>query len=302
MAGVDPDKDAEDGSGPLAGIPIFSLLAPGEQRELFALMSVARVAANKTVFWFGDPGDSFYLIHRGRVVVTVPSDQGEHVTLNHLGPGGFFGEISLLDGGTRTASVRALEEAELYVLGRDDFHAFLRRYPEAAIEILAVMGRRQRAQTEAFRVLTNPNRVFEEQRASGWERVSDQAAELAASGPFLIGHMIVFALWIACNVLGRTGTLPRALAFDPTFGLLTMLVSLEAILLTIFVLVSQNRQAAKDRMDTDLDYQVNVKAQTEILGIVQRLARIEGQLERQAPDADVASDSPAAGSDPQQNA
>ena len=289
---ADPGKEEEEGPGPLAGIPIFSLLAPAEQRELFALMSVTRVAANKTVFWFGDPGDSFYLIHRGQVVVTVPSEEGEHVTLNHLGPGGFFGEISLLDGGTRTASIRALEETELYVLGRDDFHAFVRRYPEAAIEILAVMGRRQRAQTEAFRVLTNPNRVFEEQRASGWERLSDQAAAIAASGPFLIGHMIVFVLWIALNVLGRAGFLPRSVAFDPTFGLLTMLVSLEAILLTIFVLVSQNRQAEKDRMDTDLDYQVNVKAQTEILNIVQRLARIEGQLERQSAEGE---DPPAAG-------
>jgi CRP/FNR family transcriptional regulator, cyclic AMP receptor protein len=53
------------------------------------------------------------------------------------------------------------------------------------------------------------------------------------------------------------------------------------------VLVSQNRQAEKDRMDTELDYQVNVKAQTEILGIAQRLARIEDRLEQdQGPDAE----------------
>jgi uncharacterized membrane protein len=290
MANVAPPANAEDASGPLSGIPIFALLDAAEQRQLFALMKVTQVAAGKTVFWFGEPGDSFYLIHRGHVVVTVPNEQGEHVVLNHLGPGGFFGEISLLDGGTRTASVRALEETELYVLGRDDFHAFVRRYPEAAIEVLAVMGRRQRAQTEAFRGVTNPNRVFEE-RSSRWERIADRAASLAASWPFLLAHVIAFAAWITWNLLAGADALPRFLAFDdPTFGTLTMIVSLEAILLTIFVIVSQNRQAEKDRMDTDLDYQVNVKAQTEILSIVQRLARIEGQLERTVPPPDEAAE------------
>jgi uncharacterized membrane protein len=285
MAKLVPPADSEDAPSPLSGIPIFALLPPAEQRELYALMSVAEFPAGKTVCWFGDPGDSFYLIQRGQLVVTVPNERGEHVVLNYLGPGGFFGEISLLDGGTRTASVRALEPAELYVLGRDDFHAFLRRYPEAAIEILAVMGSRQRAQTEAFRGLQNPNLAFEVQRASRWQRLSDRAATLAASAPFLLGHVLVFAVWVAWNALAVAGVIPSAWAFDdPTYGILTMAVSLEAILLTIFVLVSQNRQAEKDRIDTDLDYQVNVKAQTEILGIVQRLARIEEHLGRVASE------------------
>jgi uncharacterized membrane protein len=289
MANLAPPANADDTPAPFAGIPIFALLDPAEQRQLFSLMTVSGVPAGKTIFWFGEPGDSFYLIHRGHVVVTVPSDKGEHVVLNHLGPGGFFGEISLLDGGTRTASVRALEETELYVLGRDDFHAFIRRYPEAAIEILAVMGRRQRSQTEAFRGVTNPNLAFKEQ-ASRWERIADRAAGLAASWPFLLAHILAFAAWLTWNLLAGAGAIPRFLAFDdPTFGTLTMIVSLEAILLTIFVIVSQNRQAEKDRMDTDLDFQVNVKAQTEILGIVQRLARIESQLERHGAD-----DAPAA--------
>ncbi len=55
--------------------------------------------ANQPIFWLGDKGDSFYLINRGRVAVMVPNERGEHVVLNHLDAGGFFGEISLLDGG-----------------------------------------------------------------------------------------------------------------------------------------------------------------------------------------------------------
>jgi uncharacterized membrane protein len=75
------------------------------------------------------------------------------------------------------------------------------------------------------------------------------------------------------------GLLPAALSFDPyPFGLLTLIVSLEAIFLSIFVLVSQNRQSERDRIRTDLDYQVNVKAHLEIIGIVQRLERIEEKV------------------------
>jgi uncharacterized membrane protein len=154
----------------------------------------------------------------------------------------------------------------------------LRRYPEVAIAILGVMGQRQRASTVAFRMLTNPNVAFEETRLSTWQRLGDRIATRVASSGFFLIHVALFTLWVLVNGLGRAGIIPRQLAFDPTFGVLTMMVSLEAILLTIFVLVSQNRQSEKDRLQTDLDYQVNVKAQTEILGLSQRLSRIEAKL------------------------
>jgi CRP/FNR family transcriptional regulator, cyclic AMP receptor protein len=278
MARVDRSPAEGEAQGPLASIPIFAGLTPEERVELHALMRVERVPANKTIFWFGDPGDSFYLIHHGQVVVTVPSERGEHVVLNQLGVGGFFGEISLLDGGTRTASVRAITDTELYVLGRNEFHAFLRRYPEVAIAILGVMGERQRASTVAFRSLTNPNVAFEETRLSAWQRLSDRIASQVASSGFFLAHVLWFVVWLILNFLGRAGIIGPRLAFDPTFTMLTMIVSLEGIFLMIFILVSQNRQAQKDRLQTDLDYQVNVKAQTEILGLSQRLARLEAHL------------------------
>ena len=278
MAHNDRSPTGSEGQGPLATIPIFTGLTPEERGELHALMRVERVTANQTIFWAGDRGDTFYLIHHGHVAVTVPNERGEHVVLNQLGPGGFFGEISLLDGGTRTASVRALTDTELFVLGRDDFHAFLRRYPEVAIAILGVMGQRQRASTAAFRTLTNPNVAFEETRLSAWQRLSDQIAGRVASSGFFLAHVVWFVVWLILNLLGRVGIIGPRVAFDPTFTILTMIVSLEGIFLMIFILVSQNRQAEKDRLDTDLDYQVNVKAQTEILGLSQRLARLEAHL------------------------
>ncbi len=278
---------------PLEHIALFARLSPAERAELFGAMTRQHIGLNQTVFWLGDRGDSFFVIERGEVAVTVPNDKGEHVTLNTLGPGGFFGEISLLDGGPRTATVRAVSECELLSLTRDAFHVFLRRRPDVAIEVLTVMGQRQRMSTEALRNLKNPNEVFAQTQGSLWQRISDVIATVAASQWFTLFHLGWFGLWIGVNLFGplmRMGVVlvPDEKAdqlpwwiFDPfPFGLLTMVVSLEAIFLSIFVMVSQNRQSEKDRLRTDLDYQVNVKAQTEIMNIARRLEVLERLEER----------------------
>jgi len=273
--------------GPLSHIPLFASLSKAEQEALFASMTTMRFGANQSIFWRGDRGDSFYLINAGRVAITVPNEKGEHVTLDCLGPGRFFGEITLLDGGPRTATVRSMDECELYCLKRDAFHSFLRQRPDVAIEILTVMGQRQRISTEALRGMKNPNVAFEQSRVTLWQRVSDIIAFVAAGQWFTLVHLVWFGSWIAINVGGSCGLLPASWAFDPfPFGLLTMVVSLEAIFLSIFVMVSQNRQSEKDRLRIDLDYQVNVKAQSEITTITQKLERIEAMLENRSTLSD----------------
>lgn len=267
--------------GPLSHIPLFARLETGEQAELRALMTPEHVQPHQTVFWLGDKGDTFYLVESGGVVVTVPNSKGEHVTIASLGPGGFFGEISLLDGGVRTATVRATEPSVLLALNRLTFQRFLLQHPSAALDVLAVMGQRQRTTNEVLRRTANPNEVFEQSRVTLWQRVSDVIATVAASQWFTLFHLAWFGTWILLNVIGAfMEHPPKVFAFDPfPFGLLTMVVSLEAIFLSIFVMVSQNRQSEKDRMRTDLDFQVNVKAETEIVAIARKLEVIEAMLE-----------------------
>jgi CRP/FNR family cyclic AMP-dependent transcriptional regulator len=147
-----------------------------------------------------------------------------------------------------------------------------------------MLGARQRASTAALRGVKNPNAVIAEATTT-WQRVSDRVAAIAASHLFTLTHIGWFGTWILLNTLAAAGWLPSALAFDPyPFGLLTLIVSLEAIFLSIFVLVSQNRQSERDRIRTDLDYQINVKAHVEILGIAQRLERIERAVTARRPD------------------
>lgn len=271
--------DAAPAAGPLAHIPLFARLPEADQRTLLAAMKSHRADANQTIVWCGDRGDSFYIVTEGEVAVSAPNHEGQHVHIDTIAPGGFFGEISLLDGGPRTATVRATRETSLYVLARADFHRFLREHPHAAVHVLTIMGERQRAMNDALRGMKNANAAFEATRLSRWQRVSDVIAWLAASQWFTIFHLAWFGVWIGVNLLSKLGALPAALAFDPfPFGLLTMVVSLEAIFLSIFVMVSQNRQSEKDRLRTDLDYQVNVKAQVQINSLGEQLDRIEKRL------------------------
>jgi uncharacterized membrane protein len=85
---------------------------------------------------------------------------------------------------------------------------------------------------------------------------------------------VIFVIWLVANTAG-----PKIDQFDPfPFQFLTMAVSLEAIFLSIFVLVSQNRQAAKDRIKADMDYQVNVKAEMEMTVMASRIHDMERKL------------------------
>jgi len=83
----------------LANIPLFAKLNDEELVELAALLKEERVASHSPVFWIGEEGSDFYLLQVGRVTVNYPDDTGREVTIAVLGPGDFFGEISLLDGG-----------------------------------------------------------------------------------------------------------------------------------------------------------------------------------------------------------
>jgi CRP-like cAMP-binding protein len=265
---------------PLSAIPLFSALDPGDRDALLASMTESTVRAQEPIFWIGDPGETLYVIVDGRVEITAPDEGGNHLTLDTLGPGGVFGEISLLDGGPRSATVRALSDVTLLALTRDAFHAVLREHPAVAIGVLHIMGARQRTSTAALRGLTNPNAAIGETTTT-WQKVSDVIASVAASHVFTLTHIVWFGSWVLLNVLASAGWIPAALGFDPfPFGLLTLIVSLEAIFLSIFVLVSQNRSAERDRIRTDLDYQVNVKAHLAIMNVIERLDRIERSVAR----------------------
>jgi uncharacterized membrane protein len=248
----------------LAEVPLFHHLSPDDRARLAARIDVERVRAGTQMFAHGDPGGSLYVVRAGVVELYFKNDTGERITLETVGPGQFFGEISLLDGGARTTAAEVKEDLEALVIDRGDLEELIGVSPAAAMSLLAAAGERLRTTVGLLRhtASRNPNVETEDKRTTVM-RVADWISEFSGSLPFLFIHLGIFAVWIGLNVgpLGRE----RFGGWDAyPFGLLTMVVSLEALILSVFVLLSQNRQVARDRVRNDIEYEVNVKAELQI--------------------------------------
>jgi CRP/FNR family transcriptional regulator, cyclic AMP receptor protein len=259
----------------LAEIPLFSHMDDEELTELHSLMSERIFQPGQVVMKEGEQGSTFQIIERGEVEIWLTDTDGKKVVLDVLGPGKFFGELSMLTGETRSASATSEEEVMTLELDRDEFFDFLRRRPDAALDVLTELGQRLKHTDDILRtrVSRNPNDEIDEHISLG-QRIADIIAEFSGSIPFLLLNLVIFVIWLVANTVG-----PKNIQFDPyPFQFLTMAVSLEAIFLSIFVLVSQNRQASKDRIKADLDYQVDVKAELEMTVMASKLRDMEHKL------------------------
>jgi len=244
--------------------------------ELAAQLDVVHFSAGEIVFNYGDPGESIYVISAGEVETFMKNDTGERVVIEVASRGDFFGELSMLDQGTRSVSVLATQETDALKLARCDLEKFLQLRPQAAMDLLAAMGRRHRETLELLRhtATRNVNEEHEDTRTMV-QKSADWIAEFAGSIPFLLIHVGLFAFWLTVNWVQVPG-IPQ---FDPyPFGFLTLAVSLEAIFLSVFVLLSQNRQAAKDRVHADIEYDVNLKAELEIAHLHEKMDRLTGDV------------------------
>jgi len=246
----------------LADVPLFQGLDPSERATLAAAVRTRDFPGGSRIFHRGDPGAALYVIRSGVVEISVDTTTGSRVLLDTLAAGDFFGELSLLDGRERTADAVARDRTQTLEIDRSALETLFQKHPASALDVLGVIGRRLR---EADRLLQSqssisPNQVVEE-RTTQVQRVAESLAAFSGSIPFLIIHAGIFLVWIVVNV----GLLPRVPEFDPfPFGFLTMAVSLESIFLSCFVLIAQSRQAAGDKIRSDVEYAANIKAGLEV--------------------------------------
>jgi CRP/FNR family transcriptional regulator, cyclic AMP receptor protein len=262
----------------LAEVPLFQLLDADERAALAAKVETVLAPEGKVLFSYGDPGDSLYIVREGEVEIFFKNDTGDRIVLERPAPGDFFGELSLLDAGPRTATAVVTKDLQAVVVDREDIEALLKRHPAAAMDLLTATGRRLR---EANRLLRHTasrdiNEELEDKRTTVM-KMADWISEFSGSLPFLFIHCGLFALWIVLN----TGALSHTIlgGWDPfPYGFLTMCVSLEAIILSVFVLLSQNRQVARDRTRNDIEYRVNLKAELEIAHLHEKFDEMNAEL------------------------
>ncbi len=146
----------------LARSPVFGTLPPAALERLAASMQRRLYRKNQVVFHQDDPGTSVHLIEHGRVKIVLSTLDGEELLLRFLGEGELFGELALLDGRPRSATVQALDDTVTHVLERATFLDFLRAHPEATLDLcraLAGLIRRLTGEVEDLALLDVPRRL-----------------------------------------------------------------------------------------------------------------------------------------------
>jgi CRP/FNR family transcriptional regulator, cyclic AMP receptor protein len=259
----------------LAEVELFELLDDNELNDLAAVIDSATVRMGETIFNAGDLGDSLYIVRSGEVELSVKDTAGQKIVLTVAERNDLFGELSMLDERPRSATAMSLVDSELLLLDRDDLLLLFQKQPDAALNMLAAMSGMLRKVDRLLqtRVSRNVNEEMED-RLPTLQLIADWIAWFSGSVQFLIINGLWFVIWIAVNTLHLDVE-----QFDPfPFGLLTMIVSLEAIFLSCFVLISQNRQAAKDKIRADIEYDVNVKAELEVAHLHEKVDHIHEQM------------------------
>jgi uncharacterized membrane protein len=260
----------------LKTVRLFSLLDENELASLANALQRRSFQSGESVFTSGDAGDSLYIVLNGRVELSVLDYTGEKIVLTEVTEREVFGETSLFDLGPRSASAVATTETTLLELHRDDLMSFIKSKPAASLDLLGMMARRLRETDQMLmgRVARNLNVEFASE-LSPLLKAANWIADFSGSMTFLLLNAAIFALWIIINL----EILPGLTAFDPyPFGFLTMSVSLEAIFLSIIVLLSQNLQSARERMRNDIEYEVNLKAELEIGQLHDRLGKLHTDI------------------------
>jgi CRP/FNR family transcriptional regulator, cyclic AMP receptor protein len=257
-------------------VPIFELMDEDEREALAQMMDCRNFAAGATIFEFGDPGGEIFVLLSGRVEVFVESTDGEKIILAENERGDVIGELSFLDGGPRTATALAREETQALSMHRERLLEFIDRYPHAAMDLLTVVGRRLRATDDLLRTRVSRNvNVEEAERMTLGERVADKVASFGGSWSFIILFGAVMAVWVVLNTAAFFSR-----HFDPyPYILLNLFLSMIAAIQAPVIMMSQNRQASKDRLKADADYEVNLKAELEVAQLHRKLDNIYERLE-----------------------
>jgi CRP/FNR family transcriptional regulator, cyclic AMP receptor protein len=251
----------------LRKIPLFAELTNDGLDELASTLNRTTIAPHEHIFWMDELGDRLFIIESGQVQISYTDENGEDISLGKLKPGEFFGELSVIDGGPHTATARALTETVLLTLDRSSFYVFIEKHPLIFRTLFTVLSKRLRASTVKLRGIININEQLEE-NSSPFRQLIDRLARVVTSGTFFTLCALFTLIWILVQIYLFKKDHYEEISFldrPPTFFLLGFIFTLTSFLFTLLILSSQRRQAEIDRIRGVIEYQVNLKAQAEIM-------------------------------------
>ncbi len=254
-------------------VPVFALLDAEERSVLAQHVEHQHFESGQTLFSTGDPGGHAYLVCNGRVHVSLQDLAEETVLVDVVASGGVCGMSSLLAGAEHLTTAVAVEATQAIRIDREDIAQLLQKKPLAGLDMMTMIEKQLRATHELMRarVARNSNAEFEATETWG-ERLADGVAKFGGSWTFVACFGVFLVVYSGINIV-------IANPWDPyPFILLNLFLSMLAAIQAPVIMMSQNRQDAKDRVRSELDYRVNLKAEVEITELLHRMSRLEQLL------------------------
>jgi len=251
----------------LKQVPLFATMDEEELAILGGQVEFKTFAPRQRIYKMGAPALRGYVMVSGAVRVTTVDEDDQEVLLNEPGPGEFFGFAAMLEGTPHQTEATADRETVCIEVDRHDILVLVTRKPDAAMDMLAVLGRQFHAAQQLIRSrsMRHPNEIIEEQ-ATFAERVADVVADFGGSWTFISLFAATLIVYTAINIALRQH------AWDPyPFILLNLFLSMLAAVQAPIIMMSQNRQDKKDRLRGELDFDVNCRARMEIQNLARKL-------------------------------
>ncbi|HWU67611.1 MAG TPA: DUF1003 domain-containing protein [Stenotrophobium sp.] len=261
----------------LKSVPLFHNLPAAQFEQLCSAAIERGHAQDDVIFQHGDTPEFLYIIKSGAVDIILPTSAGEIIAAS-LEAGSFFGELAVFDRQPRTATARTASDTVLVCVPLKALAKMLDDYPPAARSFIGTIAMRLRSADEMLSRLQvrNLNEVADSQMTFG-ERIADKVARFGGSWTFIIAFGVFLLLWMGGNSVYLLTNPP-----DPfPYIFLNLILSCIAALQAPVIMMSQNRQAAKDRLQADQEFEINVKAEIAIQQLHRKLDELRLRIAQQ---------------------
>ena len=251
----------------LRHVPLFSLLDDDEIAVLAQQVELRDFTAKQRIYKAGEPSTRAFVMLSGAVEVTLIDEDGQEVLFSEPHHGDFFGFASMLENTTHQTTAIATEATTCLEVDRNDIEALLTKKPMAGLDMMTVLARDIHSAQGVIRTraMRNANELIDEQETFG-ERIADVVASFGGSWTFIILFGAVLTVYTLINIH------LKGKAWDPyPFILLNLFLSMLAAIQAPVIMMSQNRQDTKDRLRSELDFEVNRRAETEIQALSRKI-------------------------------
>jgi len=261
----------------LRQIPLFSLLDDDELNVLAAQVEVRQFSAQQRIYKLGEPSGRAYVVLSGAVEVTLLDEDGQEVIFSTPHHGEAFGFASMLEDTPHQTAATSTEPTTCIEVDRHDLTTLLERKPLAGLDMLTTLARDIHIAQGVIRgrAIRSANELIDQQETFG-ERIADHVASFGGSWTFIIlflgtmtGYVILSVVLVAMH----------GSSWDPyPFILLNLFLSMLAAIQAPVIMMSQNRQDQKDRVRSELDFEVNRRAEAEILALSRKIHFLSDKL------------------------